>query len=94
MTELDEPFVVAGDFNQRYPRTKYGNRAAAEAMENTFVRVDIVTSGTLAGCDKPGIDHIAISKELAAAEVEGWRGDVTGNRLSDHDGAFADLVLR
>ena len=94
MSELDEPFVVAGDFNQRYPRAKNGNRAAAEAMQNTFVGVDIITSGTVAGCDKPGIDHIAISKELAAAKVQGWQNDVTGKRLSDHDGACADVVLR
>lgn len=92
MASLDEPFVVAGDFNQRFPRVKYANRAAADAMEQTFAEVSIVTAGVLDGCALPGIDHIALSSQLTAVRVAGWRNDVTGNRMSDHDGAWVDVV--
>jgi hypothetical protein len=92
MAGIDDPFVVAGDFNQYYPRVPRTNRAAAAAMETAFEGLNIVTSGTINGCDRPGIDHIAISPQLQASNVEGWRNDATGNRLSDHDGALADLV--
>ena len=88
---IDEPVIVAGDFNQRTPRQKGGNHAAAEALERTFEPLVIVTAGTVPGCGKPGIDHIAISDHLSARNVEGWAHDVTGNRLSDHDGVLVDL---
>jgi len=89
---IDEPFIAAGDFNQRIPRFKGGNRQAAESLEATFAGLNIVTSGIPPGCTRPGIDHIAISPEFTASKVEGWPNDVTGNRLSDHDGVLADLV--
>ena len=89
---IDEPLVVAGDFNQRYPRVKGGNLKAAAALEATFKDLTIVTAGTLTGCTRPGIDHIAISSELTASNVVGWPNNVTGNRLSDHDGAACDVA--
>ena len=93
LASLDEPFVVAVDFNQRIPRVKGGNRRAAEQLEATFEGIDIVTRGVLPGCKRPGIDHIALGPELRATNVEGWPNDVNGNRLSDHDGALADVEL-
>ena len=89
---IDEPFIAAGDFNQRIPRVKGGNRRAAEELAATFEVLSIVTTGVVPGCTRPGIDHIAISPRFTARNVEGWPGDVTGNRLSDHDGALADLI--
>ena len=93
LASLDEPFVVAGDFNQRIPRVKGGNRRAAEELAATFEGVDIVTRGVLPGCKRPGIDHIALSPQLRASNVKGWPKNVNGNRLSDHDGALADVEL-
>ena len=92
MSDLDEPFIVAGDFNQRIPRQKSGNKESAELLAQTFSELDIVTAGTLPGCEKPGIDHIAISSHLQAARVQGWPKDVTENVVTDHDGSFADLL--
>ena len=89
---IDEPFIAAGDFNQRIPRVKGGNRQAAEALAATFAGLDIVTSGIPPGCTRPGIDHIAISHEFTASNTKGWPNDVTGNRLSDHDGAICELA--
>lgn len=91
MDGLDEPFVVAGDFNQRYPRVKRASRVAAEAMEVAFEGLTIATAGTVPGCDRPGIDHIAVSAGVAVADVAGWRNDANGNRMSDHDGTLADV---
>lgn len=88
---IDEPVVIAGDFNQRYPRVKGGNIAAAQALESTFQPFDIVTAGIPKGCNRPGIDHIALSPHLQATDVGGWPNDVGGKRLSDHDGVWATV---
>lgn len=90
---LDEPFVVAGDFNQRVPRQRGGNRAAATALAETFDGLDVLTAGIPDGCARPGIDHIAISPGLVGTRVGGWPNVVDGNRLSDHDGVWARLNL-
>lgn len=90
---IDEPMVVAGDFNQRYPRQKQ-SRKVAEALEATFNNLDILTAGIIDGCARHGIDHIAISPHLEATSVSGWPHDATGNRLSDHDGAMSELEFR
>ncbi len=90
---IDGPTVIAGDFNQRIPRQQYGRVSAAEALASTFASVDIVTQGIVDGCGKPGIDHIAISSDLATAKVWGWPNEIDGYRMSDHDGAGAELAL-
>ena len=87
------PCVVAGDFNQRIPRVKGANRAAAEALAAAFTGLTVVTAGRIDGCDRPGIDHIACTEPLVAERVWGWRNDETRHRLSDHDGAAADLTV-
>ena len=91
LDSIDEPTVIAGDFNQRYPRVPRANKAAAEALADTLDGTEIVTAGILAGCEKPGIDHVAIGPRLQAGRVEGWTNNVTGNRLTDHDGALVDV---
>ncbi len=92
LAAADTPTVVAGDFNQNVPREKYGNRAAAEAMETAFAPFEVLTRGTVAGGTRPGIDHIAVTKHLSATNTWGWPNEINGNRLSDHDGAGVDLV--
>lgn len=94
LDDLDEPYVVAGDFNQRTPRVNGANKAVAAALDATFSATEIVTAGIVPGCEKPGIDHIAINSHLEAHRVQGWPANVTGNRLSDHDGAFVDIAMR
>lgn len=93
IAKLDGPTVIAGDFNQQVPRTKGGRKDAAAALATAFASVDVVTSGAIEGTDHPGVDHIAISAELRAARVWGWRNDANGNRMSDHDGAACELEL-
>lgn len=79
------PIIIAGDYNQRYPRVKYGNRAASEKMAVTFKDYNIVTQGVISGMDRAGIDHIALGAGLSLKSVWGWPHEVNGTRLSDHD---------
>ncbi len=85
--QFDEPLIVAGDFNQRIPRVKGGNIAAAKAMEKCFEEFSIETQGTIHGLERPGIDHIALGNGLKADRVFGWSNVIDGKRVSDHDGA-------
>ena len=86
------PLVIAGDFNQRIPRVKGGgNVAAAEALATTFEPLTVITEGTLSGGTRPGIDHIAMSSQFVADRVWGWPNELDGQRLSDHEGAGADV---
>ena len=87
------PIIIAGDYNQRYPRVKYGNRAACEKMADTFKDYNIVTQGVISGMDRAGIDHIALGAALSVKSVWGWPHEVNGTRLSDHDGAGCEVGL-
>lgn len=89
---VTEPTIAAGDFNQRVPRISYGNRAAAAALTNAFEPFDVVTAGLLDGCERIGIDHVAVSRHLAADKVWGWPNVINGKRMTDHDGAGAVLI--
>lgn len=88
----DERFVVAGDFNQRVPRANT-SKAAAEALAQAFDGLDLATAGTPPGCDRQGIDHIALGPALRAERVWGWPNAIDGRRLSDHDGAGCDVTV-
>lgn len=92
LAKTDVPTVVAGDFNQAIPRIKYGNKAAAVAMDAAFAPFEIVTRGRVEGGTRAGIDHIAISHHVAPTKVWGWPNEIDGRRLSDHDGAGVDLT--
>jgi endonuclease/exonuclease/phosphatase family metal-dependent hydrolase len=87
------PVIIAGDFNQRVPRSPRGNRAMADLLAGVLDGFTTVTAGIVAGCERQGIDHIAINSRLEALSVRGWPSDDGGVRMSDHDGAFADVRL-
>lgn len=92
LRSIDGPLIVSGDFNQQVPRVRYGNRAAAAALERAFEPLTILTAGTLSGCERPGIDHIAVSDDLTAVSVAGWPSVIGGQRMSDHDGAVVEVA--
>jgi hypothetical protein len=87
-----EQVVVAGDFNQRVPRA-HASKAAAAALESALAGFEVVTAGIPAGCDRQGIDHIALGPGLRAERVWGWPNVVDGRRFSDHDGVGCDLSV-
>lgn len=84
--------VIAGDFNQKIPRVKGGYRLAADTLQAAFVPTTIVTAGAPTGGTRPGIDHIAVSSQLRATSVWAWPQAIDGVRMSDHEGAGADLT--
>ncbi|MGJ8564014.1 MAG: endonuclease/exonuclease/phosphatase family protein [Alphaproteobacteria bacterium] len=93
LKRYERPVVIAGDFNQQFPRVKYGNHTAALKMEEAFRDYQVVTQGVMEGMSRAGIDHIAIDKRLAKKSVWGWPYVVDGTRLSDLDWAVCELVL-
>ncbi|MFN3219849.1 MAG: endonuclease/exonuclease/phosphatase family protein [Acidimicrobiales bacterium] len=90
--DRDMLLVVAGDFNQRVPRRKGGNKAAAAKLEAALGDLTVVTAGTPARLQRPGIDHIAMCPRLAATRVWGWPKDDGGIKMSDHSGVAAELA--
>jgi hypothetical protein len=80
------PTVLLGDFNQYVPRI-WGSRAAHAGMLLALDDLLVATGGPISGIDKPTIDHIAHTPDLAPQELNGLSrfGD-DGCALSDHFG--------
>lgn len=91
LSEIDGPVIVAGDFNQRIPRTT-ARKDVSRSLEVCFRDLSIVTAGDVLGYDGRLIDHIAVDSHLAAERVWAWPSRVDGVRMSDHAGAGADVV--
>ena len=85
------PVLIAGDFNQRIPRSSGARRDVAEALAAALVGFEVATAGVLTGCDRQGVNHIAVDDRLCATSVNGWPHDAGGTRMSDHDGIVADF---
>lgn len=85
--------VVLGDFNQRVPR-RYQPKRAFDALERVLLqRFTIATSGELEPIQRPAIDHICHSRDLACRSVvslSNVRPD--GRQISDHFGVRVELV--
>ena len=87
------PTIIAGDFNQRVPRRKGGRRDVAEQLAAVLADFHIVTESVPPGCERQGIDHIALGPGLRSIDVRGWPNDDGGVRMSDRDAAVAELRL-
>jgi endonuclease/exonuclease/phosphatase family metal-dependent hydrolase len=84
--------VLLGDFNQYVPRI-WGSKAAHAAMLTALDDLCVATSGPIIGIDKPTIDHVAHTPDLAPQAVLGLsRFDDDGCALSDHFGVVARLA--
>ena len=88
------PTMIAGDFNQRIPKTIQDERAV-RALDAALQGFEVVTAG-LEEHDSKGldqlIDHIA-TKGFAATEVETWPFELDGAPISDHSGVAADAHI-
>ena len=93
LSRYREPVIIAGDFNQRIPRIKYGNKVAAELLEKTLNDYEIVSRNIPQGCDKQGLDHIALGRGIESVKVWGWPKTIDGQTLTDHDGSGCDVSL-
>lgn len=83
------PTVVAGDFNQRLPRTRQPKAVADRLVDVIGARWTIHTAGDVE--HGPLIDHIA--SDLACTGLSTWPGRTDEIRLSDHSGVACRLVL-
>jgi endonuclease/exonuclease/phosphatase family metal-dependent hydrolase len=83
------PLVVAGDFNQRIPRVSQPLQVA-EKLSRCMDGLHVCSALTL---DKPLIDHIAVSNELLATNVELIPDHDSEGRLSDHRGVIAEFKI-
>ena len=81
--------VVAGDFNQRIPRTSQPEAAAQSLME-TLVWFEVPTASVI---EPQLIDHIAHSSDLVAVgQPMRISNVVDGAELSDHTGVSIQLT--
>jgi endonuclease/exonuclease/phosphatase family metal-dependent hydrolase len=91
LDRLQEPVVIAGDFNQMVPRRRQPVDVHG-ALTTALIGFDLHTTGTTAV--GPLIDHIATSTGLFQAEqVTVWPGTDDRSKLSDHAGVAVDLSL-
>jgi exonuclease III len=88
-----ERTVVLGDFNQRIPRTRAPKalyERLLQVFENRFI---ICTQGTIPDLDTGVIDHIAITPDLVASNIEGLsKMGADGKALTDHDGIVLTIT--
>jgi hypothetical protein len=84
--------LVAGDWNQRVPRSNKEPLHVADALEHTFRRMNIVTRGLLQPLNVRVIEHVAISGNLKVADVECWNKTHNGRPISDHSAGVTVTV--
>ena len=82
--------LVAGDFNQRIPRSRQP-RKVADLLGDTFKDFEIPTAGERPETGRILIDHIAISAALEYGNVTSWGGADEGRKMSDHDGVSVEV---
>lgn len=82
------PVVVAGDFNQRFPRN-WQPQYAIDRLEKALGDLTVVTAGdTDVG---QLIDHVAVSDHFEVVLVDAWPNTIDGVRLTDHSGVAVAL---
>lgn len=83
------PAIVAGDFNQRFPRSRQPVKIFDEVAQ-ALSGVRVLTGGDFE-CGKL-IDHVAASDHVTAASIDTWPKVIDGHRLTDHSGVAVELV--
>ena len=85
----DQPLIVMGDFNQRFPRTR-APQEVFDAINDALDGLVVITAGQLPGLTRQDVDHIAVSDHFEPQQVWGIdRHDDSGRLLSDHDAVLA-----
>lgn len=86
------PCLVAGDFNQRIPRSRQP-REVSDLLEEAFKDFTILSEGARPETGRMLIDHIAISPTLESGNVTSWSGEIDGKKMSDHDGVSVEIAI-
>jgi endonuclease/exonuclease/phosphatase family metal-dependent hydrolase len=89
LPELESPFVVAGDFNQRIPRGNQPKNVAA-ALSDALVGLRVATAIPI---QRPLIDHIALSEGVAHSDLEIIPDSDGDGRITDHRGVVMNLII-
>ncbi len=89
---VQSPCLVAGDFNQRIPRSRQP-RDVADLLRDAFKDFSIPTAGDRPETGRMLIDHIAFSPGLKFREVTAWSGESDGRKMSDHDGVSVEVAF-
>lgn len=86
-TDISEPVILLGDFNQRIPYSGQSKRAYERLMSVLTPQFEVVTDGVLAGVHEQSIDHIAVSSHFGFSTVNTFsKTNDDGVKLSDHFG--------
>lgn len=83
----DMPLVVAGDFNQRIPRSRQPHMVS-EKLSRCMEGLYVCTAQPL---DEPLVDHIAVSRHFAVSNVEVIPDHDAFGNLSDHQGVIGTI---
>ena len=84
------PIIVAGDVNQRIPRTRQPHHVA-DALTVALGGLAVPSAGEQATGRL--IDHVAVGGGISATAVSTWPNEIDGRRLSDHGGVLVDVEL-
>ncbi len=96
LSQLDDsiPIIIFADFNQRVPRISQPLLVFDQLQAAFADRFIAATAGVLPGVNEPSIDHVALSRQLAASELQTFNGtSEDGQHLSDHFGLSLRLRL-
>ena len=89
----DQPLLVMGDFNQRFPRTR-APQEVFDAINDALEGLTVVTAGQLPGLTRQDVDHIAVSAHFEALRAWGIdRHHQPSVALSDHDATLAAVRI-
>ncbi len=89
-SSAEVPCVIAGDFNQRIPRSKQP-QDVADLLSQVFESYALPTAGVRSGTGRQLIDHIAVSRHFEVEQVQEWAGQIEGRAASDHDGVLVEV---
>ena len=91
-TDISEPIILLGDFNQRIPCNGQSKRAYERLMSVLAPQFEVVTDGVLAGVHEQSIDHIAVSSHFGNSTVDTFSKTTDdGLKLSDHFGLRVNI---
>ncbi|GAB4066115.1 endonuclease/exonuclease/phosphatase family protein [Ancylobacter sonchi] len=85
--------LLLGDFNQAIPRRRAPRDVATTLAEALGPTLEVATAGEIAGLERPSIDHLATTADLATRGIAALPNALAdGGRISDHTGLLIRLA--
>lgn len=92
--ESARPLIVLGDFNQMIGPESHAGRERQKALKRVFSDGLRIATADLPFCGRKGVDHIALSDDLAVESTDVISNVHDERKLSDHFGVVAELSVR